>query len=59
MEKEQILRELNINEWDLRNTIMLPEIREKLLLAAIINQGIDTSSKVLARYRELADILKI
>jgi uncharacterized protein (DUF2164 family) len=59
MDKEQILRELNINVNDLRNTIMLPEIREKVLLAAILNQGIDTASKILARYRELADILKI
>jgi hypothetical protein len=59
MDKEQVLRELNINEWDTHNTIMLPAIREKLLLAAILNQGIDTASKILARYKELADILKI
>jgi LDH2 family malate/lactate/ureidoglycolate dehydrogenase len=59
MNKEQILRELNINEWDTHNTIMLPEIREKLLLASILNQGIDIASSILARYRELADILKI
>lgn len=59
MDKEQILRELNINEHDLRNTGALPEIREKVLLAAILNQGIDIASRILARYKELADILKI
>ena len=59
MNKEQILSELDINEHDLRNTIALPEIREKILLLAILNQGIDIASRILARYKELADVLKI
>ncbi len=55
--KEGILEQLHINEFDLKNTIMQSAITEKLLLAAILNQGIETASAILKKYRELRDIL--
>lgn len=51
MTRDQIMQELSISEDATK-----AEIREKLLLAAILNQGIDTAAIILKRYKELADI---
>jgi len=54
MTRDQIIQELNISEDSTK-----AEIREKLLLVAILNQGIDSAAIILKKYKELADIMGI
>ena len=54
MTRDQIRHELSISEDSTK-----AEVREKLLLAAILNQGVDAASAILNRYKELADIMEI
>ena len=54
MEREQIMKELFISESDTKEAT-----REKLLLAAILHQGVEIAGSILKRYKELADIVKV
>lgn len=52
MARDQIMQELSISEDATK-----AEISEKLLLVAILKQGVDTATIILKRYKELADII--
>jgi len=55
MTRQQLMRQLNITEDEIKEYPL--SVNEKLLLAAILGQGMEISSKILDTYKQFRKIL--